>query len=294
VKVLLTGGSGFIGRNLLEYLGPGTTIVAPTSKELDLLDQRAVREYLGLGQFDVILHAATARSNRRMGAAPDLLDRNCRMYFNLVHDPSLFGKMLHLGSGAEYGRAGLPARVTETYFDTYIPTDPYGFSKYLCTKHAYTTDNIYVLRLFGVFGKYEAWDVRFISNACARVVKGLPIVIRQDVRFDYLYISELAELLAWFLEHEPRHKAYNVCRGQTYSLVELAGMVAEASGSNPEIIVRNKTLAAEYSADNTRMLGEIGGFRFREMSACVRELYQWYKANADKIDVERLTFDDSE
>jgi GDP-L-fucose synthase len=294
VNVLLTGGSGFIGRNLLEYLGSRYAIVAPSSKELDLLDQRSVREFLRSGKFDVILHTATTRSNRRMGAATDLLDRNCRMYFNLAHDPSLFGKMLHLGSGAEYCRAGLPARVPETYFDTYIPTDPYGFSKYLCAKHAQTTDNIYVLRLFGVFGKYEDWDVRFISNACARVVKGLPIVIRQDVRFDYLYISELAELLSWYLEHAPRHRAYNVCRGQTYSLVELAGMVAEASGLNPEIIVRNQILAAEYSGDNARMLSEMGGFGFRQMSACVGELYQWYQANSDKIDVEQLTFDDSE
>lgn len=294
MKVLLTGGSGFIGRNLLEYLGPRYQIAAPTSKELNLLDQNSVREYLRAGLFDAILHTATTRSNRRMGAAPDLLERNCRMYFNLAHCRTLFGKMLHLGSGAEYGRAGLPARVSESYFDTYIPTDPYGFSKYICTKHAQTADNIYVLRLFGVFGKYESWDVRFISNACARVVKGLPIVIRQDVRFDYLYVSDLAELLAWFLEHGPRYKAYNVCRGEVFSLLELAGMVAAASGCNPDILVRNTSLAPEYSADNTRLLREMGGFPFREMSACIRELYQWYEAQADRISVEELRFDDSE
>jgi GDP-L-fucose synthase len=294
VKVLLTGGSGFIGRNLLELLGPRYTMVAPTSAELNLLDQNSVHEYLRAGRFDVILHAATTRSNRRMGAAPDLLDRNCRMFFNLVHDRSLYGKMLHLGSAAEYCRAGLPARVSEDYFDTYIPTDAYGFSKYLCSKHAQTTDNLYVLRLFGVFGKYEAWDVRFISNACARVVKGLPIVIRQDVRFDYLYVSELAELLAWFLEHEPRHKAYNVCRGEVFPLLELAGMVAAASGRNPEIFVRNPGMGPEYSGDNARMLSETGGSWRRQMSACIRELYRWYEAHADQFGVEQLTFDDSE
>jgi GDP-L-fucose synthase len=294
VKVLLTGGSGFIGRNLLESLGSRYTMVAPTSAQLNLLDQNSVREFLRAGQFDVILHTATTRSNRRMGAAPDLLDRNCRMFFNLALDRSLYGKMLHLGSGAEYCRAGLPARVSEDYFDTYIPTDAYGFSKYLCSKHAQTTDNLYVLRLFGVFGKYEAWDVRFISNACARVVKGLPIVIRQDVRFDYLYVSELAELLAWFLEHDPRHKVYNVCRGEAFPLLELAGMVAAASGRNPDIIVRNPAMGPEYSGDNTRMLSEIGGSCMRQMNACIRELYQWYEAHADQFGVEQLTFDDSE
>lgn len=283
-----------MGRNLAETLGGRYSIAAPSSAELNLLDERGVGEYLRAGRFDVVVHAATTRSNRRMGAAADLLDHNCRMFFNLAHHRTLFGKMLHFGSGAEYSRTELPPRVSESYFDTRIPTDPYGFSKYICAKHAGSVDNIFVLRLFGVFGKYEAWDVRFISNACARVVKGLPIVIRQNVRFDYLYVSELAELLAWFLEHEPRQKAYNVCRGEAYSLLELAEMVAAASGCDPGIIVRNPAMAPEYSADNARMLDEIGGFRFREMNDCIGELYQWYKAHADQIGVDQLTFDDSE
>jgi GDP-L-fucose synthase len=294
VKVLITGGSGFIGRNLVEYLGGRYSIVAPTSSELNLLDESCVREYLRAGNFDVVVHTATTRSNRRMGATPDMLDRNCRMFFNLARNESLFGKMLHFGSGAEYSRPELPARVTESYFDTHVPIDPYGFSKYICTQYALKTDNIFVLRLFGVFGRYEAWDVRFISNACARVVRGLPIVIRQNCRFDYLYASELAGLLTWFLDHEPTQKAYNLCRGKAFTLRELAEMVAATSGCNPDIIVRNPAMGPEYSADNARMLSEIGGFSFRPMSDCVGELFQWYKQQADSISVDQLTFDDSE
>ena len=75
-------------------------------------------------------------------------------------------------------------------------------------------------------------------------------------------------------------------------MLELAEMVAAASGCNPEIIVHNPAMAPEYSADNTRMLNEIGGFRFRAMSDCVGELYQWYQEHADIISVDQLTFDD--
>jgi hypothetical protein len=71
-------------------------------------------------------------------------------------------------------------------------------------------------------------------------------------------------------------------------------MVAAASGRNPDVIVRNRTLAPEYSADNTRMLEEMGGFRFRGMSDCIGELYRWYEENADRIGVDQLKFDDSE
>ncbi len=156
-KVLITGGSGFIGRNLVEYLGDRFEISAPASAELNLLDEHSVRDFLRRGGFDAVVHAATTRSNRGLGSPPDMLDRNCRMFFNLARNQSLFGKMLHFGSGAEYGRECLPARVTESYFDTRVPRDAYGFSKYICTKYAERSDNIFVLRLFGVFGRYEAW-----------------------------------------------------------------------------------------------------------------------------------------
>lgn len=290
-KVLITGGSGFIGRNLVEHLGDRYDISAPSSAELNLLDERLVRDFLHSGGFDVIVHAATTRSNRSLSAPPDLLDRNCRMFFNLARNQALFGKLLHFGSGAEYSRECLPALVKETYFDTRVPRDAYGFSKYICTKYAEGAKNIFVLRLFGVFGKYEAWEVRFISNACARVVKGLPIVIRQNVAFDYLCIEELAKLTTWFIENQPRQKTYNVCRGRTFTLLELAQMVAAASGRNPEIIVRSEGMGPEYSGDNTRMLDEIGDYKFHEMRQCVRELYEWYDAHANRIDAAQLKFD---
>jgi len=294
VKVLVTGAGGFLGRNLADSLCQDYEIFAPSRAELNLLDTDAVRDYLEHYRFDAVVHAATVRANRRIGAPTGLLQDNCRMFFNLARNAEAFGKMLFLSSGAVYDRRGPVVRISETCFDSRVPADPYGFSKYICAHNIAQSANLYELRLFGVFGRYEAWDVRFISNACARVVKGLPIVIRQNVKFDYLYVSELAGLVAWFLDHEPRQKAYNVCRGEAYTLLELAEMVAAASGRDPEIRVRNQTLGPEYSADNARMLEEMGGFRFRGMSDCIRELYQWYEENADRIGMDQLTFDESE
>ena len=126
MRILITGGSGFIGRNLAEQLGSRYEVLAPSSGELDLLNEQAVREYLSTHRFDVIVHAATTRSNRRLAAPPDLLDRNCRMFFNLVRNlvpkQERFGKMIHFGSGAEYDRVQLPALVPEDYFDTHVPS----------------------------------------------------------------------------------------------------------------------------------------------------------------------------
>lgn len=291
MRMLITGGSGFIGRNLAVQLAATHEVLAPSSAELDLLKEQAVREYLDAHSFDVIVHAATTRSNRRLAAPPDLLDRNCRMFFNLVRNRGQFGKMIHFGSGAEYDRIQLPARVQEDYFDTRVPRDAYGFSKYICAKHIDCSDRIVNLRLFGVFGAYEDYTVRFISNACCRALKGLPIVLRQDIVFDYLYVKDLVKLTMWFIENNARHKAYNVCTGRPVALTELARIVAQVSGRNPNVSVLTGGMGPEYSADNSRMLTEMGGYQFWDLEGSIRDLYAWYERH-EVFDVESLRFDE--
>ena len=295
MRILITGGSGFIGRHLAEQLAGTYEVSAPSSAELDLLNEQEVREYLDARRFDVILHTATTRSNRRLPAPPDLLDRNCRMFFNLVRNQGRFGKMIHFGSGAEYDKTGLPARVKEDYFDTRVPRDALGFSKYICAKHIERSDRIVNLRLFGVFGAYEDYTVRFISNACCRALKGLPIVLRQDIVFDYLYVKDLVKLTMWFVENDARRKAYNACTGRPVAISELARVIAQisaqVSGRNPDVSVMAEGMGPEYSADNSRMLSEMGGYRFWDLEDSIRDLYAWYERN-EEIDVEALRFDE--
>ncbi|MCU1261118.1 MAG: dependent epimerase/dehydratase family [Bryobacterales bacterium] len=293
-RVLITGGSGFIGRNLVELLADRYEIFAPARQELDLVDEVAVREYLAHHRFDSVVHTATGRSNRKT-TAPDLFKNNCRMFFNFARNQDLYGRMLHFGSAAEFDRRAYQPRMPETYLDSSVPADDYGFAKYVAAKYTETAAKIYNLRLFGVFGKYEAWEVRFISNACCRALSGMPITLRQNVFFDYLYIDDLARLTAWFIENQPAHHTYNVCRGETHDLLSLARTVARVagaiSGSKPEIHVAREGLAMEYSGDNTRMLAEIGSYKFRNMEDAIRDLYTWYENHRAVFDPALLNFD---
>ena len=251
-----------------------------------------MRDYLDRHRCDVVVHAATTRSNRRVAAAADLLDRNCRMFFNLARNADRFGKMIHFGSGAEYDRSRLPPMVKEIYFDSRVPADAYGFSKYICAKYIERAGRIVDLRLFGVFGPYEDYTVRFISNACCRVLKGLPIVLRQDIRFDYLYVGDLARITSWFIENDARHKAYNVCTGQPVALTELARMVADISERNPDITVLQRGMGPQYSGDNSRLLAEIGRYQFRSPYHAIAELYDFYKQRESTLNASDLRFDE--
>ena len=291
-KVLVTGATGFIGRNLVEQFSPRYQVLAPGREELNLLDPVAVRDYLELHRCDAIIHAATERSNRALGAAPDLLGRNCRMFFNLARNRHAFGRMLFLSSGAVYDRACVPPSVTEDQFDARVPSEDYGFSKYVCAKSLRADEEIYELRLFAVFGPHEDWRVRFISNACCRAVWDLPVIIRQNVVFDYLDVTDLAGILEHFLTGTFRYRHYNVTTGRPVDLKTLAAEVIEASGKPLEIVVRKEGLAAEYTGSNRRLMAEIPGFQFRERRDSIQRLYAWYASRKTDLDLKLLRFDE--
>jgi len=153
-------------------------------------------------------------------------------------------------------------------------------------------ERVYDLRLFGVFGRYEDWRVRFLSNACARAVWDMPVVIRQNVNFDYLDVENLGWILENFLRNTWRYRAYNVAAGLVFDLRTLAELVVKASGKPLEIIVRNPGMGTEYSADNSRLLAEIPDFAFRDMADSVTRLYRWYSARKQAIDPAQLRFDE--
>ena len=287
-KILLTGAGGFIGRNIAESLKEEYQLHWPSSKELNLLDQEAVRGYLKKYQFDVVIHSANRNDTRGKITPYDSLDGNLRMFFNLEHCHNLYGKLIYFGSGAEYGRDHYIPGMAENYFGVHLPMDAYGFSKYIMAKTGESSENIYELCLFGVYGKYEEWERRFISNAICRVLKGKDITIRQNVYFDYLWVEDLVQIVRWFIEGEPLHKRYNVCRGQKADLYSLAVMVRKTLCSDCGIIVAKEGWKPEYTGDNNRLLEEMGGFEFTAFEKSIQSLCDYYKANLDGIEEGKL------
>ncbi len=288
MKVLVTGKNGFIGRNLAENLSMYDLTVLGRS-ELDLLDMDAVEAYLRQNYFDVILHTANVNTTRNSDTTPYAsLDGNLRMFYNLERCSCYYGKMYYFGSGAEYDMRHYIPDMKEEYFDTHVPADPYGFSKYIMSKSCHRSGNIYDLRLFGVYGKYEEWERRFISNAICRSLVGKDITLQKNIYFDYLWVEDLCEIMKWFIENEPQYKCYNVCRGVKIDLYALAQMVRETLGVECDIVVGEPGWKPEYTGNNDRLLKEIGDFQFTGFRESIERLCQYYKTNLDMIDERKL------
>jgi len=287
-RILLTGGSGFIGKNLQEYLKDKFCVFAPTHPELDLINAHSVNKYIFDHDIDVIINFAAYGI---YGAKiQDIVSRNLRIFFNIVHNLDKVERVIHLGSGAEYDRSRSIVKIKEEDFGQKIPGDDYGFYKYICSKYIGKSDKIVSLRLFSVYGKYDA-DFKFISNAIIKNLLKQDIIINQNVVFSHLFIEDLMSILNYFILNKPKFKSYNIVPDQSIDLITICNIINEISDYKSKIIVLKRGLNNEYTGDNSRLRDEIPNLKFTIYKQGIGKLFKYCKENFDKIDKDAINKD---
>ncbi len=314
-KILLTGGSGFVGRNLQEYISEYCSgeyeVSAPSSKELNVLDEDSVRAYLESAHFDIVLHFAVytdAVDKSKDGSK--MLEYNLLSFMNFYNHRDLYGRMFYSGSGAEFDKRYDIVSAQEAWLEKpvkgepegdegpegtgnpegrggvqSVPTDPYGLMKYTIGQLINESSNIFNVRIFGLFGKYE-YPGRFITEMCHRSIEGRPFEVRQNVYFDYLYIDDFCRMLMLLIGKENlKYHSYNVVSGRRTSLLEICDMVNSSAEKYDipmqTITVEKDGLNKEYTASAGRFLEEFPDYEFISMPDSVERLYSVYLAEKE-------------
>lgn len=288
MNILITGASGYIGNNLTEFFSEKYHVFAPSHKQLDLLDNYAVLRYFQNHSIDIVVHCATVGSYGAHLYVKGMFYDNIRMFFNLARCRKYYNRMVNIGSGSVYDKRFPIVKIKETDFGKHIPDDEYGLYKYICSDYIHQTDEMVDLRVFGMFGKGEDYRYRFISNAICRHIFNLPITIKQNVNFDYLYIQDFLKIVEYFIKHKPKYNAYNIGSGTTYSLLSLACIINKIGDNKQKILVNQKGYANEYSCNVKRLYSEVKNISLTPIHQSITNLYSLYQINKGSINPKNL------
>lgn len=253
-RLLFTGGTGFIGTNVLPILKEKFDVFTPDRYELNLFDSEITRKYLIDNNIRLVMHCANPNPAKESEDTNEkLLRDSLQLFISLYKNKDVLDKIVFLGSGATYDKTKDIVSVTEDKANDSIPKDDYGFAKFIMNYLA--TDNVYNLCVFGCYGPGDA-ESKFITHCIRCVLRNEPITIRQNCLFDYMHVFDLGKIMSWILSENVKYHSYNACSGKKVSLLQLAEEVKRQMNSDLPIIVLKDGMNLEYTASNGRLLEE--------------------------------------
>jgi GDP-L-fucose synthase len=253
-RLLLTGGSGMVGRNILDLCQRrGISVVAPRRGELDLLDYAATLRYLRALQPDLVIHAAGRvggiQSNIREPVR--FLTDNWDMGRNIVLATAAAGtkRLINLGSSCMFPRnSPNPLREEDVLSGTLEPTNEgYALAKCavarLCNYVRREDPSLFFKTLIpcNLYGRYDKFDPA-VSHLVPAVIHKVHLAKQQgkaDVeiwgdgtaRREFMYAGDLAEAVVFSVDRFAEvPDVMNVGVGEDYSVATYYAAAAQIIG----------------------------------------------------------------
>ena len=224
-SILVTGGAGFIGANLVRTLAAMQTntihvLIHPTENTwrlnglerdiithaIDLTDYEAIHTLITTIRPSVIYHLASFGGMPNEKNQKTIFDVNLHGTINLINACKEVGFdcFINTGSSSEYGLKQEPLHERMVL----EPVSDYAVAKaaatQFCLKEALSNKlPIYTVRPFSVYGDYEA-PTRLIPTVLMNAIKKVPIALSAPhyVR-DFMYIKDMVSLLITLAEQKP-------------------------------------------------------------------------------------------
>lgn len=246
MKILITGGTGFMGSQLTPLLEEdGYDVTSLGSSDLNLIITEKVDKFFNENSFDVIIHAAVVGGRIHTDDNPKVCYTNLIMFENVYKHIDKVKMFINIDSGASFGRPSIFEYPKESDFGVVVPEDYYGFSKYCMARTILDHPKGINLRVFGCFGANEKVDRFFIKNI-KNYINGNPIEIYEDRKMDYIYIKDFYSILKTYLNGNGKYKDLNCVYKKKYFLSQFADIINHLNDRRVEIKFEEKYKMYSY------------------------------------------------
>lgn len=260
MKILVTGGAGFIGKYLVESLSQNNTVTIYDNLENssensispliesgvdfvkgDILNYKLLQE--SSKGFDIVIHLAAKSDVTESTLHPEVTEKtNIEGTKNVLKCcvENKVKKIIFASSAAVYGNS-TTIPITEKSIPN--PISPYGKSKLsgeniIKKIHDKNNGKYIILRMFNVYGKgqnenYSGVITKFVRNT----MEGKPLVIfgNGEQTRDFVSIHDAVKAFDLAVKSE-KNDTYNIASGKSLSINELSKHVLSLSKKEVEII----------------------------------------------------------
>ena len=274
-KILITGGKGFIGRNLVKKLEEKGALVSifDLADNHDIQNKNQLQDFIKR-KYDVIYHlAGLSGSQRSVQQKLNFIEVNTLAAIDLFellikHSPKT--KLIISSSRLEYG-SPIYLPVDENH--PTVPTSTYGVSKLAATQLAliyhfknnldvtiFRTSNVYGPHYSSQFPNYNVVN-HFID--LAKQGKTIEIFGKGEQKRDYLFIDDLVDAFLLAATQKSSGNIYNLGSGWGIKFKDMANLIIKKIGKGRLKFVKwpdnlRSVETGSYITDITKIKKELG------------------------------------
>ena len=265
--IIITGGAGFIGSNLIESLNKNNidnilVIDSNSTKKNSFFQKLSFNEFIDKKTFitttlnklnptniSSIIHLGACSSTTEQNI--DYLNNNNTDYTITLAKWSIRNKIrfIYASSAATYGD-GRHGFNDETKIENLTPLNPYGWSKQnadLWLKNNNQFNSVVGLKFFNVYGKYEDYKgsmQSMVSKATSQIKKTGKIKLFKShvakyshgnqIR-DFIYVDDCIQIITWLLDNPQINGLFNCGSGIENTWNDLANIIFKTLNIPPNI-----------------------------------------------------------
>lgn len=318
-RVLVTGGTGLIGRELVKLLVEAGAVVRSTCRR-EPVDRYPDVEYLQGDLMDrsfcaqaaqgihYVFHLAGIRGSVGLGrrCAADFFVKSLLMNTHMMEEARCAGAERYLFASSVCVYTPAKIFVEDKAWDgPPHPSDAYaswakrmGELQAAAYKEQYGWDKIAIVRPVNVYGAYDNFhpeEAQVIPALIVRVLDGEnPLKVWGDgsaVR-DFIYSADAARGMMLAMEKYACAEPVNLGSGVGFTIRSVVDAVLEATGRQPEVVWDTSRPAGEpyRVADVSRARDRLGFAPRVGLKEGIQQTVRWYSENCDRLKLRKTVF----